>query len=105
VFFIQGQAKQVPIIPVAALRPARNGGSGGGDGSDGSYLVQLASGDGKDSRIVQTGLINRSAAEVVSGLAVGDEVITGMETRDGSEAAGRPRDGSRRAGGGMRIRF
>jgi hypothetical protein len=62
VFFIQGQAKQVPIIPVAALRPARNGGSGGGDGSDGSYLVQLASGDGKDSRIVQTGLNNRSAA-------------------------------------------
>jgi hypothetical protein len=92
----------VPIIPVAALRPARNGGS---DGSDGSYLVQLASGDGKDSRTVQTGLINRSAAEVVSGLAVGDEVITGMETRDGSEAAGRPRDGSRRAGGGMRLRF
>jgi macrolide-specific efflux system membrane fusion protein len=102
VFFIQGQASQVPLVPVAALHAGPN------SGADGSYRVRVAGGDKAEGRTVQIGLMNRTSAEVVSGLKAGDEVITGMDNPAGRGDAGGQREGSgsrRQGGGGMRMRL
>ncbi len=86
VFFVLGSAQDVPLVPVAALEPAA-------DGAAGAYTVEVATDRGIERRPVTIGLSNRSTAEVVSGLAVGDEVVTGVLARDGASggAAGRVR--------------
>jgi macrolide-specific efflux system membrane fusion protein len=73
VFFVLDAARDVPIVPVAALTP-------GADGTPGSYTVQLLSGQGAvETRSVEVGLTNRTQAQVISGLAVGDQVVTGLD--------------------------
>jgi len=86
VFFLLGQARDVPLVPVAALRPTREG--------DHVHEVTVLTARGPELRRVETGIASRVAAEVVSGLEAGDEVILGAGA---IEAA--PRDGSRRFGG------
>lgn len=71
VFFVSASAKGVPIVPAAALRPAR-----GGEAGPGRYVVKVATADGGvENRIVTVGVMNRVAAEVKSGLSVGDQVV------------------------------
>lgn len=86
VFFLLGEARDVPLVPVAALRPTREGPH--------IHEVTVLTAKGLELRRVETGIASRVAAEVVSGLEPGDEVILGA---GGIEAA--PRGGSRRFGG------
>ena len=79
VFFVLGEAKDVPIVPVAALRPSR-------DGVAGHYRVLIRTDSGYRMKTVKIGLMNRISAEVLSGLDVGDVVVTGTET-SGTKAA------------------
>ncbi|MFZ2469838.1 MAG: efflux RND transporter periplasmic adaptor subunit [Parvibaculum sedimenti] len=87
VFFLLGEAKNVPIVPVAALRPAKNGEAG-------AYRVMVMDGSRPTARDVKIGLMNRISAEVLSGLEEGDIVVTGVEgtssTKKASNGAGRP---------------
>jgi macrolide-specific efflux system membrane fusion protein len=80
VFFVLGEAKDVPIVPVAALKPARSGEAG-------AYRVLVKTGDSVKSVPVTIGLQNRVSAEVKSGLKAGDVVVTGTEMASTSSAA------------------
>jgi len=87
VFFVLGEAKNVPLVPVAALGQLRAG-------TKDQYEVRVLAQEGPRRRTVKIGLSDRTSAQVVSGLAVGDEVIVG--TTDGASttqqagAGGRP---------------
>jgi macrolide-specific efflux system membrane fusion protein len=70
VFFLLGQAENVPIVPMSALRPAPRGG-------EGSYVARVVNGSETENRRVKIGLSNRQFAEVKEGLKVGERVVTG----------------------------
>lgn len=72
VFFVLGEAKDVPIVPVAALRPSRSG-------KVGDYRVLVMNGDRPTMTNVTIGLQNRVSAQVLSGLKDGDVVVTGTQ--------------------------
>ncbi|MBL8642680.1 MAG: efflux RND transporter periplasmic adaptor subunit [Rhodospirillaceae bacterium] len=111
VFFLVGEAKNVPIVPVAALKPAarpqRDGTGAPADGAardaapregnarpprnpDGAktFMVRVKNGGDVEERTVTIGVMNRLVAEVKSGLNVGDEVVI-----DAPTAAARPQTG------------
>ncbi len=71
VFFVLGTAEQVPLVPVAALKPVAGE-------AEGTYAVEVLTDAGPLTRTVRIGIANRSMAEVVSGLTVGERVITGV---------------------------
>jgi macrolide-specific efflux system membrane fusion protein len=89
VFFVLGEAKNVPVVPVAALRPSKSGG-------EGAYRVLVMNGSRPKMTEVTIGLMNRISAEVKSGLAVGDVVVTGTVNanatakKTGATGGGRP---------------
>ena len=87
VFFLLGEAKNVPIVPVAALRPSKSGEAG-------TYRVMVMESGRPKAHEVKIGLMNRISAEVISGLNEGDIVITGIEsstgTRKTASGASRP---------------
>ncbi len=70
VFFVLGEAENVPIVPVAALKPGRDGGN---------RVLVLKDGVAKMTP-VKVGLQNRVSAEVISGLKEGDVVVTGTQS-------------------------
>jgi membrane fusion protein, macrolide-specific efflux system len=75
VFFVSAAAKGVPVVPMAALRPARRG-EGGEGRAQGRFMARVVAADGAiEERVVTVGVTNRVAAEVKSGLSVGDQVI------------------------------
>jgi macrolide-specific efflux system membrane fusion protein len=85
VFFVLGSAEDVPLVPYAALRPLA-------DGAAGEYTADVMTARGLETRVVTIGLSTRSVAQVVSGLAVGDEVVTSVVAADSATAdAGRMR--------------
>ncbi|MBI1182050.1 MAG: efflux RND transporter periplasmic adaptor subunit [Alphaproteobacteria bacterium] len=132
VFFIQGQARNVLIVPVSALEKAKGTGrrpsgesasaaSGGGAaghrrprgnganaGRQGGathatpYRVEVMGANGPEERRIMVGLMNRTQAEVLSGLKEGEQVIlpVAMPSDDGGERNGR---GGRHFGGGPRL--
>ncbi|MTH77859.1 efflux RND transporter periplasmic adaptor subunit [Paracoccus aestuariivivens] len=78
VSIVLGAADQVLTIPTAAL---------GTQGQDGSYSVRVLQGDGTSvTRQVQIGLNDKVVAEVLTGLAEGDQVITGEATNSTSKS-------------------
>jgi macrolide-specific efflux system membrane fusion protein len=87
VFFVLGEAKQVPLVPIAALGKKQ-------PGSDDEYLVRVMSGKGPTARAVKIGLTDRSSAQVLSGLAAGDRVVLETPTAD---------PGQRGSGGGAPL--
>jgi macrolide-specific efflux system membrane fusion protein len=91
VFFILGEAKQVPLIPIAALGKKQ-------PGSDDEYLVRVMTPKGPEARAVKVGLMDRKSAQIVDGLGVGDRVVveTPANTTSGS-------DNSRLFGMGFRL--
>jgi len=93
VFFVLGSAADVPLVPVAAL------GSRHPDSAD-EYQVRVLEDGRMSRRTVKIGLTDRAAAEVVSGLAVGDRVI--VDTPVTAETAGN-RPGARLGGLGFRL--
>src|SRR5215471_9234734 len=87
VFFVLGEAKGVPLVPVAALGQVRTG-------TTDEYEVRVLTKEGPRRRTVKTGLSDRTSAQVLSGLAAGDQVIVGTPAESG---------GGARAGGGQRM--
>lgn len=71
VFFVLGAARDVPLAPMAALKPLAGE-------AEGTYAVDVLTDAGLVTRTVRTGLANRSVAEIVSGLSVGERVVTGV---------------------------
>jgi macrolide-specific efflux system membrane fusion protein len=88
VFFVLGEAKGVPLVPVAALGQPRAGAAD-------EYQVRVLTSDGPRQRTVKIGLADRTSAQVLSGLAVGDQVIVGTPVNS---------DNAARSGGGGRSR-
>ena len=74
VFFILGEAKGVPLVPVTALGQPRAGAAD-------EYEVRVLTSEGPRRRTVKIGLADRTSAQVLSGLAVGDQVIVGRARR------------------------
>lgn len=67
VFFLLGEARDVTTVPTAALSPAGRG-----------YRAQVLTARGvPEERQVQVGVTSRTRAEVIEGLAVGEQVILG----------------------------
>ena len=89
VFFILGEAKGVPLVPVTALGQPRAGAAD-------EYEVRVLTSEGPRRRTVKIGLADRTSAQVLSGLAVGDQVIVG--TPAGADSAGRSGGGARSRG-------
>ena len=79
VFFVLGEAKNVPIVPVAALGQPHAG-------SSDQYEVRVLTADGPRRHSVKIGLADRTSAQVVSGLAAGDLVIVGSPNAAGNAA-------------------
>lgn len=84
VFFVLGQAKNVPLVPISALGKKQ-------PGSTDEYLVRVMTGNGPAPRAVKIGLTDRRSAQVISGLAAGDKVV--LETPAGNDQ-GNARSGS-----------
>lgn len=76
VFFVAGEAKQVPVVPVLALRPVP------GDKDHTHYTARVLQNGIPVSREVVTGVVNRLTAEVRSGLSVDDQVIVERPAAD-----------------------
>jgi len=92
VFFVLGEAKQVPLIPITALGKKQSGGSD-------EYLVRVMTDKGPVARAVKVGLTDRKSAQIVEGLAAGDRVV--IET---PAASGQGGSGSNRPFGmGLRL--
>ncbi|MCF8481937.1 MAG: efflux RND transporter periplasmic adaptor subunit [Rhodospirillum sp.] len=73
---IVGSAKDVPLVPASTL---------GSPGPDGSYRVRVLLSDGSmEARTITIGLNDKSLAQVLSGLEVGDKVVTGEPGAEGS---------------------
>ena len=89
VFFILGEAKGVPLVPVAALGQVRSG-------TTDEYQVRVLTNEGPRRRTVKIGLADRTSAQVISGLAVGDQVITNAPASP--DSAGRTGGGGRSRG-------
>lgn len=71
-FFVLAEADNVPLIPVSALGkrlPTED------DNGAQAYVVRVRNAGGVAERTVHIGMMNRTQAEVRSGLAVGDEVV------------------------------
>lgn len=91
VFFVLGEAKQVPLIPIAALGKKQ-------PGSNDEYLVRVMTDKGPEARAVKVGLMDRKSVQIVDGLAVGDRVV--LETPANSASGS---DSSRPFGMGFRL--
>jgi macrolide-specific efflux system membrane fusion protein len=99
-FFLLGEAKQVPVVPMSALRPAERrqpadarpagearrpgaGAGAAGRGGERRYVARVLE-DGKPvERQVTIGVTNRLAAEIRSGLKPGEEVVLEPQTARG----------------------
>ncbi|MBP2314331.1 efflux RND transporter periplasmic adaptor subunit [Azospirillum soli] len=89
VFFIAAQAKNVPVVPMAALRPVPR--------QRGQYTVRVLENGEPVERTVEIGVTNRVSAEIRKGLQPGDQVV--LDAPGGAQAAsGRP-DGGPPPGG------
>ena len=89
IFFVLGTARDVPLMPTAALiRRAASAPPAEGE----AYQVRVRDGGGASEKIVYVGLMDRTRAEVKSGLELGDEVLVptprGQAEGSGSRARG-----------------
>lgn len=66
VFFVVGQARDVPVVPLAALRPVPR--------SPNKYIARVIEGERPVERTIEVGVTNRVTAEVKSGLVLGDRI-------------------------------
>ena len=92
-FFVEGSVKNVPLIPVAALvKPV--------PGQAHAYIVRVPDGKKQTEKPVQIGLMNRTMAEVKSGLSENDKVLVQAPVTDTAAGAG---SGGGRFMGGPRL--
>jgi macrolide-specific efflux system membrane fusion protein len=85
VFFVLGEAKDALLVPVAALQPMTAAGEDGQAGTP--YRVELRTAEGSAVREIRVGLSNRANAEVLAGLAEGDQVILPTASSAGQSRA------------------
>jgi len=71
VFFVQGEARDVALLPINALRKDTSARSSGPD----AYVANVLTEKGSEERPVRVGLTTRTQAQIVSGLAVGERVL------------------------------
>lgn len=83
VFFVHGAAKNTLLAPLAAVT-----------GKGKTATVRLIKDGVVERRAVTVGVRNRVQAEIVSGLAVGDEVVVGQR-QPGEKSGSRPNRGPR----------
>ncbi|MGB3810194.1 MAG: efflux RND transporter periplasmic adaptor subunit [Parvibaculum sp.] len=95
VFFVLGEAENVPLVPVPALRPSKSG-------EEGAYRVLVKTGNRVKMTDVKIGLMNRVMAQVISGLEVGDVVVTGT-TSATAQSSSRANSGGLGGGRGPRL--
>lgn len=96
-FFVMGRAENALFVPVAALgkRAPKE------DGEKGiAYRVRVMEGGKQAERIIHVGLMDRTVAEVKSGLAEGDKVVV-----EGAAAEGDDTRSTRRFGRKMGARL
>ncbi len=88
-FFVLGEANNVPLIPIAALgKRAKDQDNNQGQ----AYHVKVKDGRTVTDRIVYIGLMNRTMAEIRSGLAAGAEVaMKGVGGAANASQSGRAR--------------
>lgn len=67
VFFVVGQVRSVPVVPMSALKPVPR--------TPGRYVARVVDIDGPTDRHIEIGVTDRVVGEVKSGLAVGDEIV------------------------------
>ncbi len=82
VFFLLGEARDVPTVALNALTPDPE------QGPD-SYVARVLMPHGPERRQVKIGLASRTNAEVLMGLAVGDRVIVGGAAAPGEAGPNR----------------
>ncbi|MBM3548387.1 MAG: efflux RND transporter periplasmic adaptor subunit [Alphaproteobacteria bacterium] len=66
VFFVVGQVRDVPVVPMSLLKPVPR--------MVGRYTTRVVGIDGPVERQIDVGVTDRVTAEIKSGLAVGDEI-------------------------------
>jgi macrolide-specific efflux system membrane fusion protein len=104
VFFVVDSVKNAVTVPVAALRPVKGGAAQAAEKPDNPnakpYTVRVLGADGRESRRpVWIGVMNRVAAEVLSGLQPGDTVIVGRHSEDGGGSAASTQDTNKNKSG------
>lgn len=85
VFFLLGEATNVPLVPLNALKTPPNSEAG-------MYLASVLTEEGPQFRRVTIGISDRTTAEVVSGLEVGDRLIVGSAVGSASSMGAANRD-------------
>jgi membrane fusion protein, macrolide-specific efflux system len=90
VFFLIGEARSVPIVPITALRAVRGGEKSAKSAR--AYVVRVKDGMSTVDRPVEVGVMNRLVAEIKVGLNAGDDVLIDAPSAAPREA---PRDGGR----------
>jgi macrolide-specific efflux system membrane fusion protein len=91
-FFEINKAENVLALPVSAL--GKRVPDQDGDGTL-AYSVRVVQGRKIEDRVVQIGLMNRTMAEVKSGLSAGDEIALPMTVTSASSSGGGFRGGPR----------
>lgn len=82
-FFEVGKAENVPVIPVSALGKRMEA----QDNETGqAYMVKISSGDKVEERQIFVGLMDRTNAEVKSGLKAGEKIAEANVTSKSSDA-------------------
>lgn len=84
VFFMQGEARDVPVAPLNALKS-----------QDGGYTAQVLTDKGIEQRTVVVGLANRRVAQVRSGLSIGDKLVISASTEAKPAQDRPPQQGAR----------
>ena len=102
VFFVLAQAKAALLVPVAALDAVRtvhdvNGVSEAKVGATQTARVRVLKDGRIEERKVVVGVMTRLSAQVVSGLAEGEQVVLGSASAAEPKRDGKPKDGTRRA--------
>lgn len=78
-FFVLGEAHGVPLAPMSALQADPGAGRG-------IYRATVMTPKGPEQRQVQIGVANRTSAEIVSGLAVGERVVLAAGSAPAAQA-------------------
>lgn len=89
VFFVLGEAKDVPLAPINALQADSRAGAD-------AYRARVLTKAGAVEREVKVGLTNRSTAQIVSGLQPGEQLIVAQTNpASASRRSGPPNMGPR----------
>jgi macrolide-specific efflux system membrane fusion protein len=79
-FFVLGEAKDVPLVPINALKADPKAGPD-------VYRAMVMTGNGPQPRTVKVGLTSRNSAQVISGLEVGERVVLPVVVANKSAAS------------------